>query len=255
MGKLDGKIAIVTGAAGGIGLATAKLFAEEGASVMIADRDEEGLAQAAEAIGSEKVSWRLADVSSQEDAEALVAATVEKFGGLDVYVANAGIEGKVSPLTDYPVEDFDRVIAVNLRGVFLAIRTGAPAIAERGGGSIVVTSSVAGLVGAAGLGPYCATKHGVIGLVKSAAAELAPMKVRVNTLNPGPIANRMMESIEKQANPDEPDAVHAMFEGRVPLGRYGTNEEMAKIALFLASDDSSYCTGTSFVGDGGYVSQ
>jgi NAD(P)-dependent dehydrogenase (short-subunit alcohol dehydrogenase family) len=255
MGKLDGKVAIVTGGAGGIGLATAKLFAEEGASVMIADISEDGLAKAVESIGGERVATKVVDVASAEDVASLVADTVDRFGGLDVYIANAGIEGKVAPIADYPVEEFDRVLAVNLRGSFLAIQSAAPAIAKRGGGSIVVTSSVAGLVGATGLGPYCASKHGVMGLVKTAAAELAPMKIRVNTLNPGPIANRMMESIESQANPEAPESVHAMFEGRVPMGRYGTNEEMARIALFLASDDSSYCTGTSFVGDGGYVAQ
>lgn len=255
MGKLDGKVAIVTGGSGGIGLATARLFLEEGASVMIADVDESGLAEARRSIDSSRLETRVADVSVPADAKALVAATVERFGGVDVYIANAGIEGKVMPVTGYPVEDFDRVLAVNVRGAFLAIQTAAPVMAQGGGGSIVVTSSIAGLVGAAGLAPYCASKHAVIGLVKSAAAELAPAKIRVNTLNPGPIDNRMMSSIEEQASPEQPSAVHAQFESRVPLGRYGTNEEMAKIALFLASDDSSYCTGASFVGDGGYLTQ
>jgi len=255
MGKLDDKVAIVTGGSGGIGLATAKLFLQEGASVMIADVDEAGLKAAKEALDSSRLETRVVDVSAPDQAAALVAATVERFGGLDVYIANAGVEGKVMPITDYPVEELDRVLAVNVRGAFVAIQTGAPAIAERGGGSIVVTSSVAGLVGAAGLAPYCASKHAVIGLVKSAAAELAPLKIRVNTLNPGPIANRMMTSIESQANPEDAAAVHAQFEARVPMGRYGTNEEMAKMALFLASDDSSYCTGASFVGDGGMVAQ
>lgn len=255
MGKLDGKVAIVTGAAGGIGLATAKLFASEGASVTVVDRDEEGLTQAAEAIGGDQLLVKVADVSSAEDTKAVVAATVERFGGLDIYIANAGIEGKVLPITAYPVEELDRVLAINVRGAFLAIQAGAPEIAKRGGGSIVVTSSVAGLVGAAGLAPYCASKHAVIGLVKSAAVELAPAKIRVNTLNPGPIANRMMESIESQANPEDAAAVHAQFEARVPMGRYGTNDEMAQLALFLASSDSSYCTGATFVGDGGMVAQ
>ncbi len=255
MGKLDGKVAIVTGGSGGIGLATAKLFLQEGASVMIADVDEAGLKAAKDAIDSSRLEAKVVDVSVPADAKALVTATVERFGGVDVYIANAGIEGKVLPITAYPVEELDRVLAVNVRGAFLAIQTAAPLMAERGGGSIVVTSSVAGLIGAAGLAPYCASKHAVIGLVKSAAAELASAKIRVNTLNPGPIDNRMMSSIEEQASPEEPGAVHAMFESRVPLGRYGTNEEMAKMALFLACDDSSYCTGASFVGDGGYVAQ
>lgn len=255
MGKLDGKVAIVTGGARGIGRATAALFVAEGASVMLVDLQEADLRAAAESIGGKKIAFTAADVSDAKQTEKYIEATASRFGGIDILFANAGIEGRVMPLTDYPIEDFDRLIAVNLRGVFLALRAAAPHLAKRGGGSIVVTSSVAGLVGAKGLAPYVASKHAVIGLVKSAAAELAPLKIRVNTLNPGPIDNDMMRAIHEKASPEHPEEVRRGFESLVPLGRYGTNEEMAKIALFLASDDASYCTGASFVGDGGYVVQ
>jgi NAD(P)-dependent dehydrogenase (short-subunit alcohol dehydrogenase family) len=253
MGKLDGKIAIITGAAGGIGGATAALFVREGAKVMLVDRDEAGLAKTAAAIGGSNVAITAADVSDPASTERYVAETVRRFGGIDILFANAGTEGAFGALTDVAVADFDRVIAINVRGVFLAIRTAAPHIVARGGGSIVCTSSIAGLVGSAGLGPYVASKHAVLGLMRTAAIELGPKKIRVNSLHPGPIENRMMRSIEEQASPGHGSAVKKGFEGMVPLGRYGTNEEMARAALFLACDDSSYCNGTTLVADGGFV--
>jgi NAD(P)-dependent dehydrogenase (short-subunit alcohol dehydrogenase family) len=253
MGKLDGKIAVVTGAAGGIGLASAQLFAREGAKVLLVDRDEESLGRAQSMFEGAAVASFAADVSSPEDTASYVDECVRRFGGIDVIFANAGIEGTVTPVTEYTPEDFDRVLAVNVRGTFLAIRAGAPHIAKRGGGSIVLTSSVAGVIGSAGLSAYVASKHAVIGLAKCAAIELAPLGIRVNTLNPGPIENRMMQSIEEQASPGHGDEVKQAFLAKVPMGRYGTNEEMARMALFLASSDSSYCTGAVFMGDGGFV--
>ncbi|UJR86826.1 SDR family NAD(P)-dependent oxidoreductase [Sandaracinus amylolyticus] len=260
MGKLDGKISIVTGAAGGIGAATAARFVREGASVMLVDRDDAALAEVARAIGGDRVAYVAADVSDPDHARRYVDATVQRFGGIDVLFANAGIEGRVAPLTEYPVADFDRVLAVNVRGVFLGIQHAAPHIALRsrgqgGGGSIVITSSVAGVVGSRGLCAYIASKHAVIGLMKTAACELAPLNIRVNTVNPGPIENRMMRSIEDQAAPGHGDDVKKGFLGMVPLGRYGTNEEIANVALFLASAESSYCTGAVFLADGGFVAQ
>jgi NAD(P)-dependent dehydrogenase (short-subunit alcohol dehydrogenase family) len=255
MGKLDGKVAIVTGASGGIGAAAAALFVQEGASVMLVDVDAKALFEVASSLGTERVAACAADVSEPEHAARYVERTVERFGGVDVLLANAGIEGKVCPLLDYPLADFDRVLSVNVRGAFLGIQQAAPHIAKRGGGSIVITSSVAGVIGSPGLSAYVASKHAVIGLMKTAACELAPMSIRVNTLNPGPIENRMMRSIEEQAAPGHGDAVKQGFLAQVPLGRYGTNEEMAKMALFLASDDSSYCTGGVFLGDGGFVAR
>lgn len=254
MGKLDGKIAIITGGAGGIGAATARRFLDEGAKVFLVDLKEDDLRALAGSLESDDVAWAAADVSKAEDVERYVDACVDAFGGIDVLFDNAGIEGTVAPLTQLSVEDFDRVLNVNCRGAWLGIKYAAPKILERGGGSIMITSSVAGFIGSPGLGAYVTSKHGVIGLMQCAAQELGPQGIRVNTINPGPVENRMMRSIESQASPDSPDAVKKGFEGQVPLGRYATNEEVASMALFLASDDSSYCNGSTYVVDGGFLS-
>jgi NAD(P)-dependent dehydrogenase (short-subunit alcohol dehydrogenase family) len=250
--RLKGKVAIVTGAANGIGKATAELFVREGAKVVLADRDRSVL-EVARALGEREAAGIVADVSSEADTIAIVNRALERFDGVDILFANAGIEGTVAPLASQTVEDFDRLMAINVRGTFLGIKHAAPRIAARGGGSIVVTSSIAGLIGSAGLAPYVASKHAVIGLVKSAAIELAPLGVRINTVNPGPIENRMMRSIEEQAAPGAAAAVKEKFLGMVPLHRYGTNEEIARLVLFLASDEASYCTGNVYVADGGFV--
>lgn len=163
------------------------------------------------------------------------------------------VDTTLRSLLDTTPEDFDRVLSVNVRGVWLGIKYAAPKIAERKGGSIVITSSVAGLVGALGIGPYVASKHAVVGLAKTAALELAAANIRVNTIHPGPIENRMMRSLEQQASPNDPSVIKGMYQAMIPFGRYGTNEEIAKVALFLASDDSSFCTGSAFVADGGLV--
>ncbi len=253
--RLTNKIAVVTGASGGIGAAIARRFVKEGASVVLADLSEEGLAEAARGLPAHQVATIRMDVSDPEDVKRGVQLAVERFGGLDVMVANAGIEGAVAPLVDQSVDEFDKVLAVNVRGAFLSVKYAAPLIAKRGGGSILITSSVAGLVGSKGLGPYVASKHAVMGLVKSAAAELASLGIRVVAINPGPIENRMMRSIEEQAAPGAANAVKQGFLSQVPMGRYGTNDEIAALAAFLASDDAGYCTGTSFVADGGLTAQ
>lgn len=253
-GRLSGKVAIVTGAAGGIGAATARRFAKEGAKVVVVDRDESALFAVAREIGLDVLAAP-ADVSSLPAMEHVVERAVAAFGGVDVMFANAGIEGLVKPLLQTTPEELDRVLAVNVRGAFNSIRAAAPFIAKRGGGAILVTSSVAGLIGAAGLGPYVTSKHAVMGLVKAAAVELAPLGIRVAAINPGPIENRMMRSIESQAAPNAPEAVKSGFESKVPMGRYGTNDEIANLALFLASDEASYCTGNAYVADGGFVAQ
>lgn len=253
MAKLDGKTAIITGAAGGIGAATARLFVEEGANVALVDLEEAALHAVARPFDPARVLTIAADVSKPEDVDRYVAATVARFGRLDVLFANAGIEGRVCPLAEYPVADFDRVLAVNVRGVWLAVRAAAREFKKAPGGSIIATSSIAGLIGSPGLSAYVASKHAVIGMMKTAALELAALGVRVNTVNPGPIENRMMRSIETQAAPNAPEQVKQGFEGLVAMKRYGTNEEIAKLVLFLASDDSSYCTGGVFVADGGFT--
>jgi NAD(P)-dependent dehydrogenase (short-subunit alcohol dehydrogenase family) len=230
------------------------MFLHEGAKVFLVDLEEADLAAVGKSLESDDVAWAAADVSNPDDVSRYVDACVDVFGGIDILFDNAGIEGTLAPLTELSVEDFDRVMNVNCRGAWLGIKYAAPKMLERGGGSIIITSSVAGFVGSPGLGAYVTSKHGVIGLMQCAAQELGPQGIRVNTVNPGPVDNRMMRSIESQASPDSPDAVKAGFEGMVPLGRYATNEEVASMALFLASDDSTYCNGSTYVVDGGFLS-
>jgi NAD(P)-dependent dehydrogenase (short-subunit alcohol dehydrogenase family) len=249
-GRIEGKVAMITGAAGGIGSACARLFADEGARVLMVDREADGLAAAARAIG-ERARHLAADVTRAEDMQACVRAAAEQLGGLDIAVLNAGIEGEVRPIPDYPEEMFDRVIAVNLRGVWLGLKYAMPEIARRGGGSIIITSSIAGVRGRAGLSAYVASKHAVIGLMRTAALEGAPDGIRVNTVNPSPTETRMMRSLEHQRAPDDPGAVRRELERSSPQGRYAAPEEIARLMLFLASDDSAHCNGSVYMIDGG----
>ena len=242
MGRLSGKVAIITGGAGGIGAAAAKLFVKEGAKVLLVDINESALQKLVAELGS-AASFFVADVTKPEDNAAYVKAAVDRFGGLDILLANAGIEGAVAPIVDYPVEMFDKFLAINVRGAWLAVKYAAPEIAKRGGGSIVITSSVAGLTGSPGLSAYVTSKHAVIGIMRTAALELAPAKVRVNTIHPAPIETRMMRSIEEMAAPGAAESVKQNFSASIPLKRYGIPEEVAALMLFLASDDSSYITG------------
>lgn len=249
MHRLTNKIAIVTGAGGGIGAAAARRFAAEGAQVLLVDRDEAALQAVAE--GNTQMDCCVADVSQPEQMAACVQAAVQRFGGLDIAVLNAGIEGEVRPIIDYDIATFDRVMAVNVRGVWLGLKYCIPAIARRGGGSIVITSSVAGLRGAENMSAYCASKHAVVGLMRTAASECAPLNIRVNTVNPAPIETRMMRSLETGFLPGQPDAAKAVISQRIPMQRYGTPQEVADLMLFLASDESGYCTGGTYTVDGG----
>ena len=251
MAKLEGKVAVITGGAGGIGLATARLFVAEGARVVLVDLHAEPLDAAVAALGEARASAFVADVSDPAQVEAYVRATVERHGRIDVFFNNAGIEGSVHSIVDYPLEDYERVMAVNVRGVWLGMKHVIPVMAQGGGGSIVITSSLGGLKGMPKLSPYIAAKHAVVGIMRSAALECAPLNIRVNTINPSPIATRMIASLEQQWAPGAPERMKARFEAGVPLHRYGTPEEVAQLVLFLASDDSSYCTGTTFPIDGG----
>ena len=251
--RMKDKIAIVTGATGGIGRAIATRFVEEGGQVLLVDLAEAPLAALASELGA-AAAHQAADVSDPAQVKGAVDHCIAHFGGVDVLVANAGIEGKIAPLVDQSEADFRRVLDINVLGAWYNIKYAAPRIAERGGGSIIVTASVASYIGSPGLGPYVASKHAVLGLVKTAAQELAAQHIRVNAVNPGPIANRMMDSIAEQASPGHAAEVRAAFEQKVPLQRYGTNEEVANLALFLASDESSYCTGAAYLVDGGMVS-
>lgn len=255
MTRLQDKVAVITGGAGGIGKATAERFLKEGARIVLCDVSEAALKEAASGWDESRVALVAGDVSQAADIARATETARERFSGLDIMVANAGIEGLVAPLTQYPIAEFDRVLGVNVRGAFLSIQAAAPLIAERGGGAIIVTSSVAGLVGAAGLSAYVTSKHAVMGLVKSAAIELAPLGIRVVSVNPGPVNNRMMRAIENKAAPGAADMVKKGFEDKIPLHRYGENDEIAALISFLASSDASYCTGVPFVIDGGYTAQ
>ncbi len=252
MGRLDDKVAVITGAAGGIGSATVRRFIAEGARIMAVDLDREPLLELMRSVPSDRIAHAIADTSSEEDVRRFFAETIERFGTLDVVFANAGIEGRLAPLSDTSWQDFERVLSVNARGVWLAIKYGAPLLAKRGGGSIIATSSVAGLIGFAGLRPYVASKHAVMGLVKTAALELGAQGIRVNAINPGPVENRMMHALESQLAPDDPAAAKQKFLEMVPMHRYATNEDVASLAVFLASEESRASNGSAFVIDGGF---
>lgn len=252
--RLEGKVAIVTGATGGIGEATAKRFLEEGASVMLVGRSAEKLKETRERLASNgKVADFIADVTDEKATSDAVAATLDTFGGLDILIANAGTEGHTAPIEELAIGDFETVLRTNVIGVWLSMKYSVEPMKKRGAGSIVALSSISGVAGFPTMAPYIASKHAVNGLVKTAALELAPFNVRVNAIGPAPIDNRMIRSLESQFSPDDPDAARAMIMTKLPMGRYGTNEEVANLALFLASDESSYCTGSIYMIDGGFT--
>ncbi len=251
MGKLDGKVAIITGGAGGIGSAAGRLFASEGAKVMLVDIDEEALRKTVADIGEDQAAYATADVSDTADTQAYVDATVQRFGGIDVALLNAGIEGKLDKIAEMPETMFDKVLAVNVRGVFLGLKYVMPAMSQRGGGSIVITSSTAGIRAVGGMSAYVTSKHAVIGLMRTAAVEGAENDIRVNTVNPSPIDTRMMTSIEEQRGLPTDDRSNRPMAKFTPLRRYGEPEEVAKLMLFLGSEDGSFCTGGVYMVDGG----
>jgi len=250
-GRLKDKVAIITGGAGGIGRAAGRLFVAEGAQVLLADVDEDALGEAVADIGSNQLSHCVTDVTDPGANQRMVALAEERYGGVDILLANAGIEGQVKPITEYDVQVFDRVIAVNVRGVWLGLQAAIPALQKRGGGSIVITSSTAGLRGAPGMSPYITSKHAVIGMMRSAALECAPLGIRVNTVNPSPVETRMMRSLEEGMAPGAGEAAHEMIKSRIPLQRYGEPDDIATLMLFLASDESSFITGSVYMADGG----
>jgi len=220
MARLAGKVAVITGGAGSIGLAVGRVFAREGASILLVDLNEEMLDRAVRSFRGGQINYAVADVTDPNHTQRFKQAAIDLYGGIDVFVANAGIEGVVQPITDYPNEVFDKVIRVNVRGVWLGLKYVIPEMKRRGGGSIVITSSDGGIKGAAGVSAYVTSKHAVIGMMRTAALECAPMGIRVNIKG-------------------------------TPLKRYGTPEEVAQLMLFLASDESQYCTGGVYMIDGG----
>ncbi|MEW1614812.1 MULTISPECIES: glucose 1-dehydrogenase [unclassified Streptomyces] len=255
MGKLDGRVVLVTGAARGQGEQEARLFAAEGARVVIADvLVEQGEALAAE-LGEEAARFVRLDVGREEEWAAVVATARDAFGRIDGLVNNAGIL-RFNELVDTPLAEFQQVVQVNLTGAFLGIRAVAPEIGAAGGGTIVNTSSYTGLTGMALVGAYAATKHAVLGLTKVAAVELAGKGVRVNATCPGAIDTAMSNPalLDPDADLSRSDAaLDAYYRKLVPMGRIGRPEEVAALALFLTCQDSSYITGQPFVIDGGWL--
>jgi NAD(P)-dependent dehydrogenase (short-subunit alcohol dehydrogenase family) len=249
MKKLENKTAIITGGAGSIGIATAALFLEEGAKVLLVDLDKEGLKKEVDELGNKNASWCAADVTNTEDVIRYADEAKKAFGSVDVFFNNAGIEGVVKPVTEYPESVFDKVMAVNVKGVWLGNKYIVPLMAN--GGSIIMSSSVAGLSGTPNVSAYVASKHAIIGLMRSLAYEVAARKIRVNTINPSPVDNRMMRSLEEGFAPSQGKEAKKGFEQTIPLGRYASSEEVARLVLFLASDDSQFVTGTTQVIDGG----
>jgi len=250
--QLAGKVAVVTGAAGAIGAAAALEMLRRGASVVAVDRPGcDYHALTSRAGGGASLHLVHADVSDEAQVAAYVAEARHAFGRIDIFFNNAGIEGHFGPLSDQSLEHFREVLDTNVVGVFLGLKHVLPVMVAQGGGAIINTSSVAGVTGFAGLGPYVASKHAVIGLTRCAALEGAASRVRVNSVNPGPIEGRMMQSIETQAQPGAPGTAHGQFELGVPLARYGRAEEVARLVAFLGSDEAAYITGAVHMIDGG----
>lgn len=251
MNRLAGKVAVITGGAGDIGRATARLFVEQGACVVLVDRDEASLQRTLDQLRSEAASYVVADVCDEAQVRGYVEATLQRHGRIDTLFCNAGIEGVAAPVTDYPVDLFQRVLAVNVLGVMLGLKHGLPVMRKQGCGSVIITSSIAGMRAVPLFSAYCASKHAVVGLMRSAALETAGTGIRVNTVHPSPIAGRMFSAIEEGIAPGAAAAVRAQTEALIPAGRYGQPEEVAQLALFLASDDSRFCTGGTYSVDGG----
>lgn len=249
MEKLKNKVVIITGGAGSIGKTTAQLFLAEGASVLLVDLKEDELKKATEELGSKAVKYCVADVTQSADVQRYVTQAVEAFGKIDVFFNNAGIEGVVKPIIDYPEEMFDKVMAVNVRGVWLGNKYVLPHMKD--GGSIIITSSVAGLLGSPNVSAYITSKHASVGIMRATSVEAAPRKIRVNSIHPSPVDNRMMRSLEEGFSPGHGAEVKEQLELTIPLGRYAEPIDIAKLALFLASDDSQFITGTTQVVDGG----
>lgn len=249
MKKLDGKTCIVTGGAGNLGCAAARLLLDHGARVLLVDRDPDALACAASDLPPDRVATIRADVADAGQTQAYVDAAVERFGRIDVLFSNAGNFGVVAPIADYPDDAFDSVLAVHVRGAYLAAKHAVPQMND--GGAIVITSSVAGVRGDAGVYAYITAKHAQVGLMRCLAKELAPRRIRVNTIHPGPIDNGFQLAVEQGLGTALGVDGTAFFNNMIPLGRHGTAEEIARSVLYLASDESSFTTGTTLMVDGG----
>ena len=249
--RLDGRVAVVTGAAGIIGTATIRLLAERGARIVAIDRREDDLKTATRDLPASAQALPIAaDVTSEDEVADYVRAAVDKFGTIDVFYNNAGVEGDIKPITQYPLEAFRKVLDVNVVGVFLGLKHVLPVMLKQNKGSIINTASIAGLIGSPDIAVYSASKHAVIGLTKSAALECAGTEVRVNCVCPGMIDSRMLSSIIQGRNPGHAPVPNERIVERIPARRLGQPSEVASIVAFLASDEASYVSGSAYTVDG-----
>ncbi|WP_320536123.1 glucose 1-dehydrogenase [Pseudarthrobacter sp. IC2-21] len=252
MAKLKDFSVLITGGAGEIGAATAAAYLYAGARVTLVDIDEGALQDTRATLSSAgDLETICADVSVEKDVAEYVQRTLNRMGRIDVFFNNAGLEGTVAPLIETEVTAFDRIMAVNVRGAFLGLKYVLPPMIDAGRGSIINTSSTAGLSGSPGVVSYVASKHALVGLTKVAALEAAPFGVRVNSIHPSPVDTRMMRALEVGFNPGNADAAHSSISATIPLGHYATPRDVANLVLFLGSDDSSFITGAQYRIDGG----
>ncbi|MCA0042637.1 SDR family NAD(P)-dependent oxidoreductase [Celeribacter litoreus] len=243
------KVVLITGAAGGIGIAAARKFAKEGAKLALVDLKLDALQKAASDLPDALLLS--ADVSKEDQVKAYVDATVEKFGRIDVFVNNAGINGSFKPITEQTVENYEAVLNINVVGVFLGLKHVLTQMKAQGSGAVVNTASNGGLLGAPGMSAYVASKHAVIGINKSVALEVADHGIRVNAVCPSGVDTQMMRSIETNAAKGHEEKARKQFENSVPLKRYAEADEIADLMLFLASDKASFITGAYYRIDGG----
>jgi NAD(P)-dependent dehydrogenase (short-subunit alcohol dehydrogenase family) len=246
--RLAGKVALITGAAGSIGAASARLFAAEGARLVVTDLDGQRLDALVNELGDQAAAAP-GDATDSEAVRAAVQLALERFGGLDVAFANAGVAGPVAPLSEYPEDEFDRVMRVNVRGPFLLAKHTLAAM--RDGGSLILNSSVVGLTSDPGIGAYATSKHALVGLMRTAAKEVAERGIRVNTIHPGPVDNAFQRAVEVAATGASEHDAARRFERMIPLGRHASADEVARAVLFLASDESAFITGAAVPVDGG----
>ena len=251
MARLQDKVALISGGGGSIGAATARLFAAEGARVVVADLDKAGLGTVVDELGSDRAALAMTDVTDSDQVRAAVALAVERFGGLDVAFANAGVFGVNAPIVEYPEDVFDRVMAVNVRGSFLLAKHALRVM--RDGGSLIFNSSVVGLMSDATIAAYATSKHAIVGLMRTAVREVGDRGIRVNSVHPGPVDNEFQHRIEVSATGEEEARAAELFEERIALARHASPDEIARTVLFLASDDSSFMTGATVKVDGGLL--
>lgn len=252
MTRFDGQSIVITGGAAGIGAATAEAFLRLGGSVVIVDHETAQLEAKRQELSSLGIVVAVtADVSIEADVVRYVAAAVTAFGRIDVFFNNAGVEGPMERIVDTEVEEFDRVLAVNLRGCFLGLKHVLRVMTAQGSGSVINSSSVAGLSGSPRLGAYVASKHGVTGLTKVASLEVAASGIRVNSIHPSPVNTEMMRSLESGLSQGVAESTRQAFTRAIPLARYGEPDDIAQLVVFLGSDASSFITGAQYRIDGG----